>query len=322
MKYLLGATLFFISIQLGFSQLTLLSKGQPISNFQTLTFKKGQKLQIIAQLTTNDLDMDDIDRFPTNLGNWVDSTTSGGNLMIETFEWEVTNDTIFLFFDLAHQYEIQFMVVAEDVVLLDVEGTARISEMDTILDANQNVVRQSDGTLAVRGYKLGDFTQGGIVFWVDETGEHGLVCAKSDQGGSIPWYAGTFGNTQAKGDGPFAGKINTQIIIGAMASIGDDGSVFAARVCNELQVMENGKTYGDWYLPSKEELNLLYLNRAAIDATAQINGGGVFQTASDATYWSSTEISNTNAWRHRFDNGLQITTDKDTNANVRAIRAF
>ncbi len=30
-------------------------------------------------------------------------------------------------------------------------------------------------------YSVGDFAQGGIVFWVDETGQHGLVCAKEDQ---------------------------------------------------------------------------------------------------------------------------------------------
>jgi hypothetical protein len=34
-------------------------------------------------------------------------------------------------------------------------------------------------------YAIGDIAQGGIVFWVDETGQHGLVCAKSDQSSGI-----------------------------------------------------------------------------------------------------------------------------------------
>ena len=29
-------------------------------------------------------------------------------------------------------------------------------------------------------YQLGDFAQGGIIFWLDETGKHGLVCSKKD----------------------------------------------------------------------------------------------------------------------------------------------
>ncbi len=88
-----------------------------------------------------------------------------------------------------------------------------------------------------------------------------MVAAKEDQSTGVRWHAGTYGNTQAKGDGPFAGEANTSVIIAAHVAIGDDGSTYAARICNELQVTEGGKTYGDWYLPSKEELNLMYQNK-------------------------------------------------------------
>ena len=168
-------------------------------------------------------------------------------------------------------------------------------------------------------YSVGDFAQGGIVFWVDETGQHGLVAAKEDQSTGVRWYAGTYGNTQAKGDGPFSGEANTSIIIAAQVAIGDDGSTYAARICNELQVTEGGKTYGDWYLPSKEELDLMYQNKATIDATAGVNGGSGFASA---YYWSSTEYNNVYAWRQVFVNGYQGTNDKDYTSRVRAVRAF
>lgn len=168
-------------------------------------------------------------------------------------------------------------------------------------------------------YSVGDFAQGGIVFWVDETGQHGLVAAKEDQSTGVRWYAGTYGNTQAKGDGPFSGEANTSIIIAAQVAIGDDGSTYAARICNELQVTEGGKTYGDWYLPSKEELNLMYQNKATIDATAGVNGGSGF--ASDF-YWSSTEYFNNLAWAQSFGGGYQTNGYKDDTAYVRAVRAF
>ena len=168
-------------------------------------------------------------------------------------------------------------------------------------------------------FSVGDFAQGGIVFWVDETGQHGLVAAKEDQSTGVRWYAGTYGNTQAKGDGPFSGEANTSIIIAAQVAIGDDGSTYAARICNELQVTEGGKTYGDWYLPSKEELNLMYQNKATIDATAGVNGGSGFASA---YYWSSTEFNNNNAWGQNFANGAQLTSLKTNADRVRAVRAF
>ena len=170
-------------------------------------------------------------------------------------------------------------------------------------------------------YHVGDFAQGGIVFWVDETGEHGLVCAKSDQdgGSGVRWYAGTYGNTQAKGDGPYAGEANTSIIIAAQVSIGDDGSTYAARICNELQITEGGKTYGDWYLPSKTELYLMYQNKTTINATATANGGVAF-AAHD--YWSSTEHTNDKAWEQGFSNGSQDYYDKNYSDRMRAVRAF
>lgn len=186
----------------------------------------------------------------------------------------------------------------------------------TGIDITGNVIST---TSSVTTYSVGDFAQGGIVFWVDETGQHGLVCAKVDQSTGVRWYAGTFGNTQAKGDGPFSGEANTSIIIAAQVAIGDDGSTYAARICNELQVTEGGKTYGDWYLPSKEELNLMYQNKATIDATAGANGGSGFASAD---YWSSTGSSNLNAWRQYFDSGNQGFNSKDNTDRVRAVRAF
>jgi len=98
-------------------------------------------------------------------------------------------------------------------------------------------------------YSVGDFVHGGIVFWVDETGMHGLVCAKEDQSEGIRWFAGTAGSTRAFGDGPLAGELNTAIIFAAQVAIGDDSFQYAARICNELITTEGDFTYGDWYLP-------------------------------------------------------------------------
>jgi len=195
-----------------------------------------------------------------------------------------------------------------------ITGTSQLLSVPYALHAK--TADSVSGTVSV-----GDFAHGGIVFWVDETGQHGLVCAKEDQtdGNGAEWWAGTLGNTQAKGDGPYAGKANTSIIIAAHVAIGDDGNPYAARICNELQITEGGITYGDWYLPSKEELNLMYQNKATIDATANSNGGSSFNSS---FYWSSTEFNNLRAWDQFFGNGDQTDINKTFNDRVRAVRSF
>jgi len=168
-------------------------------------------------------------------------------------------------------------------------------------------------------YEVGDFAQGGVVFWIDETGQHGLVCAKEDQSTGVRWFAGTFGVTRATGNGPFSGELNTSIIISSQVSIGDDGNDYAAQICNDLQITEGGKTYGDLYLPPKEELNMMYQNKATIDATATANGGSAF---ADDYYWSSTEFFSNNSWFQSLSTGFQCDAMKHLSCRVRAVRAF
>ncbi len=202
-----------------------------------------------------------------------------------------------------------------------------------IIRNEPNAKKDSNGKPGGATYSVGDFAHGGIVFWIDATGQHGLVCSKTDQSTGIRWYAGKYSFTMAYGDGPFAGKMNTALII-ANQSIGD-GKTYAARICNELQITEGGKTYGDWYLPSKQELNLMYQNKTVIDSIATANGGAAFSREHNTSYyWSSTEGNRWNwgtpyyAWRQRFSSvskstyGSQYDYTKEYELRVRAIRSF
>jgi hypothetical protein len=122
------------------------------------------------------------------------------------------------------------------------------------------------------------------------------------------WYGGSNTNTCSRGDGSGAGLKNTVIIIANQGSV--DGGTFAARVCNEFSVTVDGVTYGDWYLPSKYELNLLYLQKTVVGNFANAN------------YWSSTESDTIYSWGEDFTSGAQNTTSKNSSINVRAIRTF
>ena len=111
-----------------------------------------------------------------------------------------------------------------------------------------------------------------------------------------------------------SGKRNTELIIAALNRKGETGR--AAQLCKAYTL--NG--YSDWFLPSKDELDLMYKNLAS-------KGLGSFQTGEDRTtwthtYWSSSKNDNNFAWSQYFSNGRQGNNRKSTTLSVRAVRAF
>ena len=103
----------------------------------------------------------------------------------------------------------------------------------------------------------------------------------------IRWYGGSNTNTRARADGIGAGLKNTAIIIANQGPV--DGSAFAATVCNEYSVTVDGVTYGDWYLPSKHELDLLYIERDTVGGFTTISTGVLRSTI--AIFTRGTRIS-------------------------------
>ena len=159
---------------------------------------------------------------------------------------------------------------------------------------------------------IGDLRAGGIVFWVNPVdNRHGLVCAIEDQSSSIRWNNGLYIVTGATGLTIGTGKTNTDDIIAEQGPVATTYAAGSARAYT-------GGGFNDWFLPSKDELNEMYINTAAIDATATSNGGAVFADL----YWSSSELNNVNAYYQIFIAGQQSASDKAGVTNVRAVRAF
>jgi hypothetical protein len=187
---------------------------------------------------------------------------------------------------------------------------------ETKITAGTGITLTGAGTTAspyvvnAKAHYIGESYGGGIVFYVYDNGQHGLIAATSDQSTGMRWNAGTDTHTMAKADGVGAGKANTAVII-ANQGYGD-GATYAARICNEYSVTVGGVTYSDWYLPSKSELNLLYLQKSVV--------GGF----TDIGYWSSTEYNSSETWFQRFwdINTYQNYDYKIGLGYVRAIRAF
>nr|MDA3813542.1 DUF1566 domain-containing protein [Candidatus Cloacimonadota bacterium] len=158
-------------------------------------------------------------------------------------------------------------------------------------------------------YYIGESYGGGIIFWLDASGQHGLIAATTDQSTGIQWYNGTYRYTGTTSDGLYAGAMNTALIVATQIADNQTGN-FAAKVCADYSVIVGGVTYGDWYLPSKYELNLLYLQKTAVGDFA------------DNYYWSSTENLNLLARIQNFLDGTQTNASKYFTFYVRAIRAF
>ncbi len=157
-------------------------------------------------------------------------------------------------------------------------NTAKVGYTDELVSANTDVAAN---TLKVSYtqpiYTVNTFYAelGGYVIQISPNGKHGLVVAMQDQGIST-WYA-------------------------ANDLLSNPSNHDAA-----------GKEFSDWRLPTKRELNLMYV--------VYNNGTGASLNAN--LYWSSTESDTNNAWEQYFYYGFQNDANKVITDSVRAVRAF
>ena len=162
-------------------------------------------------------------------------------------------------------------------------------------------------------YNIGETgPAGGIIFYVNpnyETdGWRYLEAAPEDQSTEIQWYNGRRLTMGATATAVGTGEANTQTIVNIQGA----GS-YAAQRRNDLSL----GGCSDWFLPSKDELGLMYEN-------LYLKGLGGFESD---YYWSSSESLGYGGWPHVFyfvplDPEITICKDAYYGYRVRAARAF
>lgn len=166
-------------------------------------------------------------------------------------------------------------------------------------------------------YAIGESALGGKIAYILQSGDpgydpnttHGLVATHADISSVLSRWAPT-GQLQQCWNTDILGASGTAIGTGNQNTIDImsqcSGDELAARRCGDL--VEGG--YSDWYLPSKDEMYKLYLNRTAI--------GGFSSNA----YWTSSEYSATHAWFQDVSDGSQLAISKTNPIYVRPVRSY
>ena len=121
------------------------------------------------------------------------------------------------------------------------------------------------------------------------------------------WATGANQSALVSGADALAIGTGAQNTIDIVAQAGNVAATSAAVYCSEL--VSGGQS--DWFLPSKDELAQIFINRVAL--------GNDFSTG---TYWSSSEIDDSTAWSQIFDYGYQFNDYKGNAFYVRPVRAF
>jgi hypothetical protein len=145
---------------------------------------------------------------------------------------------------------------------------------------------------------------GGWIFYINpnykEDGWRYLEAAPEDQGTNIKWSPDSVAiGVSAQGVDVGTGAANTSAIVDHYG-----GADCAAKVCRDYR----GGGYDDWFLPSRDELELMY---STLDGTISLS----------FFCWSSTEVDANNAWWYNRALGMEA-NEKSTATAVRAVRAF
>lgn len=173
-----------------------------------------------------------------------------------------------------------------------------------------DILCEGDLIVSPANYNANTHTAIGVVFYVDQTGQHGWAVALQDAG-SYAW--GCHGS-----DMPLPNYTNQRQAIYDLD--GYENTRIVRENCLNSVAFYAVDFANGWYVPAIGQLNYLYGNLSEVNASLQMVEGTTF--GSNLWYYvSSTEISNSYAWSLR-SNGELYGYRKGDNTRVRGVRNF
>ena len=160
--------------------------------------------------------------------------------------------------------------------------------------------------------EIGAIAYGGIIFYIDETGEHGLVAAMEDLG-QIEWGCN---GTDINGDNSSVSPEQWGIGTGLQNTLEIVSGCSETPIAASEALAYESEGYSDWYLPSFDELYEMYSTIGQGGPEGNIGG------FSNSYYWSSSEANNSYAYIVMFNNGGVSNVYKYYTHRVRVIRSF
>ncbi len=196
--------------------------------------------------------------------------------------------------------------------------TYTISGVSQLISVPYALYAKTAGSISgTIGHYIGELYGGGVVFLVDHTGQHGLICSMVDLSTSKEWSDNIYTLIGTTND--WNGASNTTVITG---QAGHTSS--AAKLCADYTNTDYGTgTNSDWYLPSVAELNHLWSNFYEVQKTLTNDGNALtIPLQREYEYWSSSEYDDIYSWCFSFNYGYPDYYGKYLTKYVRAVRAF
>jgi hypothetical protein len=270
-----------------------------------ITPEEKNKLSVITGTNTGDQDLSEfitITELNNSLASKVD-TVNGKDLSTEDYTT-------------AKKIKLSSLINIDGSETKVTAGTNMTITGKGTLDDPYVVIASKSGN----SHYIGEFFGGGIVFYIDQTGQHGLICSLIDLSTNQVWS-----NVKSTEIGS-AAKSNWNGLANSNAIVTQSGHTnSAAKLCLDYINTDYGTgIYSDWYLPSMGELNDLWNSYKEIQK-ALSNDSNITTTAlAKESYWSSTEVDSWDARYFYFSYGYAYSKGKggSTDYHVRAVRAF
>lgn len=177
----------------------------------------------------------------------------------------------------------------------------------SLVGANLTIQDGNTVVLPIQTHHVGEHFGGGIIVWVDSTGQHGLIAALTNAGAAVIFEEGVDGNDPMNSPGSLTdGLANTNALMLAAPA-----EYYAAAAADSY-------SYGgftDWYLPSVYELEIMYHCGYVL---------GQYHLTINTQYWSSTEVGGAGVQAYRVTNNVIVAASQTAGgtALVRPMRRF